>query len=82
MRTEQHKNLPIPVVDFHGDQMIYQGLGVLRETGDIDTENKKKSVVSNHLKVEETAVFCSPCYREIENQSYPEASILPIVFPI
>lgn len=55
MRIEQHENSPIPVVDLHADQMIYQGLGVLWETGNIDTENQKKSILSDHLKVKDTA---------------------------
>lgn len=93
MRTEQYKNLPIPVVDLHGYQMIYHVLGVLWETSYIDAENKKEIFSStaanidrnvyqfqylcNHFKVEKTSVFYFPCYVQFYSQPCPEVSIFP-----
>lgn len=38
-RREAYKNVPIPVVDLHGYQMVYDCLGVLWETSYVDTDN-------------------------------------------
>lgn len=39
---EAYKNIPIPVVDLHSYQMIYDCLGVLWETRYVDTDNRIK----------------------------------------
>lgn len=51
MRTERRVYLHIPVVDLHGYQMIYQSLGVLRETGYIDTWRTKKEGFYQYKKI-------------------------------
>lgn len=91
MWTEQYKNLPIPVVDLHGYQMINHGLGVLWKTSNIDAENKKETFsckaanfssnayqfqhLCNNLEVETASVFYFLCYVHFYSELYPLASI-------
>lgn len=39
---EADRNIPIPVVDLHGYQMVYDGPGVLWETSYVDAETRTK----------------------------------------
>lgn len=67
MRTRQHKYLPIPVVDLHGYQMIYHGLGVLWETSYINTLRTRKESFScmaaniNRKLIHRYSIFLVTC---------------------
>lgn len=45
---DAYKNIPIPVVDLHGYQMIYDCLGILWETSYVDTDNRIKFPLAKH----------------------------------
>lgn len=48
---EAYKNIPIPVIDLHGYQMIYDGLGVLWESSYVDADNRIKFPLAKNQKV-------------------------------